>query len=78
MIGAPLGEATMAQAVEFANAWAEHRGEADFGYVDAFENIAAARSFAVPVLPTTLVLRRGEASARTVQANLATRIRRPS
>lgn len=60
MFGAPEGEATMDQAVEFAHAWMEHRGEASFGYVDAFENISAARSHAVRVLPTTLVLRQGE------------------
>jgi hypothetical protein len=77
MFGAPEGEATMAQAVEFAHAWLECRDEASFGYVDAFESVAAARAYAVRVLPTTIIARRGEilawiegrhAGARVIEA----------
>ncbi len=60
MFGAPTGEATMDQAVQFADAWLECHDEAHFGYVDAFANVAAARAFAVRVLPTTMIAREGE------------------
>lgn len=77
MFGAPEGEATMAQAVEFADAWLECHDEAGFGYVDALENVATARAYGVRVLPTTMIFDNGEvvawiegrhASVRTVQA----------
>lgn len=58
MFGA--SEGTMAQAVEFAEAWLEAHDEATFGYIDAFENVAAARAYAVRVLPTTMIARDGE------------------
>lgn len=64
LFGAPHGESVMAQAVVFAEAWVEHRAEAAFGYVDAAEHVALARSFGVRVLPTTLVLDRSEIVAR--------------
>jgi hypothetical protein len=60
MFGATRGEATMDQATEFAEAWLECHDEANFGYVDAFANVAAARSYAVRVLPTTMIVRDGE------------------
>lgn len=60
MFGAPHGEATMDQATEFAEAWLECHDEANFGYVDAFANVAAARSYAVRVLPTTMIVSNGE------------------
>ena len=60
MFGAPHGEASMDQAVQFAEAWLECHDEANFGYVDAFENVAAARSYSVRVLPTTMITRNGE------------------
>ncbi len=59
MFGAPTGEATMNQAVEFAGAWRRCK-EVSFGYVDAFEEVALARSLAIRVLPTTLVVRNGK------------------
>jgi len=64
MFGSPESETTMAQAIEFALAWADNSGTAQFGYVDAFQNIAAARSFGVRMLPTTLIVRNGEVVAR--------------
>ena len=60
MFGAPHGEATMDQAIEFADAWLDCHDEANFGYIDAFENVAAARAYAVRVLPTTMIARDGE------------------
>ena len=60
MFGAPHGEATMDQSVQFAEAWRECHDEANFGYIDAFENVAAARSYSVRVLPTTMITRDGE------------------
>lgn len=60
MFGAPDGQATLNQALEFADAWLECHDEANFGYVDAFENVAAARAYAVRVLPTTMIARDGE------------------
>jgi thioredoxin-like negative regulator of GroEL len=63
MFGSPTGDATMDQAIEFVDAW-ERRRDVGFGYVDAFEQIALARSFSIRVLPTTLVLRQGEIVAR--------------
>lgn len=64
MFGATNGEATMAQAEQFAIAWAEHRSEAGFGYVDAFAHAKSARTFSIRVLPTILVLRGGVVLAR--------------
>jgi hypothetical protein len=63
MFGAPDGEATMNQAIVFAEAWIENRDDARFGYVDAFENVAAARAYAVRVLPTTMITHDGEVIA---------------
>jgi hypothetical protein len=63
MFLAPRGEASMAQAIDFAAAWASHRGPA-FGYVDAFDDVALSRFFEIRVLPTTLVLRDGEEVVR--------------
>lgn len=59
LFGSPEGETTMRQALEFAESWADHAGEAAYGYVDAFENIAAARAHGVRVLPTTLLIENG-------------------
>jgi hypothetical protein len=59
LIGAPDGEATMDAAASFAEAWVDHRDHAAFGYVDAFEQPAAARWLDVRVLPTTLVFQDG-------------------
>lgn len=63
MFGAPHGEASMDQAVQFAEAWLECHDEANFGYIDAFENIAAARQFSVRVFPTTMIVSNGEVVA---------------
>ncbi|WP_395647708.1 thioredoxin domain-containing protein [Terricaulis sp.] len=63
MFGAPHGEATMDQAVQFAEAWLECHDAANFGYVDAFESVAAARAYAVRVLPTTMIVNDGEVVA---------------
>lgn len=63
MFGAPHGEATMDQAVQFAEAWLECHDNASFGYVDAFDNVAAARSYSVRVLPTTMIVNNGEVVA---------------
>jgi len=60
MFGAPDGEATMAQAIDFADAWFDCHDEANFGYIDAFANAVAARAYAVRVLPTTMIARDGE------------------
>lgn len=60
MFGAPKGEATMNQAIDFADAWLDCHDDASFGYIDAFENVAAARAYAVRVLPTTMITRNGE------------------
>lgn len=60
LFGAPEGEATMRQAMMFAETWADHGERAAFGYVDAFENIAAARAFGVRVLPTTCLILDGD------------------
>lgn len=60
MFGAPHGEATMDQAVQFAEAWLDRHNEASFGYIDAFENVAAARTYAVRVLPSTMIISDGE------------------
>ena len=60
MFGAPRGEASMGQAVQFAEAWLECHDEANFGYVDAFENVTAARAYCVRVLPTTMIVADGE------------------
>lgn len=60
MFGAPHGEATIDQAIQFAEAWLECHGDATFGYMDTFENVAAARSHAVRVLPTTMIVNDGE------------------
>jgi hypothetical protein len=59
MFGAPHGEATMDQETQFAEAWLACHDEASFGYVDAFANVAAARSYSVRVLPTTMIVRDG-------------------
>jgi thioredoxin-like negative regulator of GroEL len=64
MFGSPDSQATMAQAVEFALAWADNGDAAQFGYVDAFENIAAARAFGIRLLPTTLIVRDGAIAAK--------------
>lgn len=87
MFGAPHGEATMDQAIQFAEAWLECNDEASFGYVDAFENIAAAGSYSVRVLPTTMIVHNGEivawiegrcSSIRVAQAIAgAQRVRQP-
>jgi hypothetical protein len=63
MFGAPQGAATMDQAVQFAEAWLERHDDANFGYVDAFANVAAARSYSVRVLPTTMIVSDGEVVA---------------
>ena len=63
MFGAPHGEASMDQAVQFAEAWLECHDEANFGYIDAFENVAASRSYSVRVLPTTMIVSNGEVVA---------------
>jgi hypothetical protein len=63
LFGSPTGDATMEQAIEFVHAW-RRRADVSFGYVDAFEQIGLARSFAITVLPTTLVLRNGNVVAR--------------
>lgn len=63
MFGAPSGEATMNQALEFAEAWLACHDDANFGYIDAFANVAAARAYAVRVLPTTMIVRAGEVIA---------------
>lgn len=63
LFGSPDSEITMAQAIEFALAWADNSGDAQFGYVDAFENIAVARAFGIRLLPTTLITHRGEVVA---------------
>lgn len=60
MFGAPHGEATMDQSVQFAEAWLECHDHANFGYIDAFANVAAARSYSVRVLPTTMISLNGE------------------
>lgn len=60
MFGAPHGEATMDQATQFAEAWLDRHDEASFGYIDAFANVAAARAYAVRVLPTTIIVSDGE------------------
>ena len=64
MFGAPESESTMAQAIEFALIWADNGDTAQFGYVDAFENIAAVRAYAIRLLPTTLITRNGEVVAK--------------
>lgn len=64
LFGAPQGASTMRQALEFADAWADYAERAAFGYIDAFDNVAAARSFSIRVLPTTLVVAHGEIAAR--------------
>ena len=63
MFGAPDGEATMNQAIDFADAWLANHDDADFGYIDAFANVEAARAYAVRVLPTTMITRNGEVIA---------------
>jgi hypothetical protein len=77
LFGAPDSESTMAQALEFADAWLECHDEAAFGYVDVFRNVTAARTYGVRVLPTTMIVRGGEviawiegrcSSIRTAQA----------
>lgn len=60
MFGAPESEATMAQAIEFADLWADRAGDAAFGYLDALDNVSVARRCGVRVLPTTLVFNAGE------------------
>ncbi len=87
MFGAPNGEATCDQAVQFAEAWLDRHDVASFGYVDAFENVAAARTHAVRVLPTTMIVSDGEivawiegrcSSIRIIQAIAgARRVRQP-
>jgi hypothetical protein len=63
MFGATDGEATMNQAIDFADAWLDCHDEAHFGYIDALENVAAARAYAVRVLPTTMIARDGDITA---------------
>lgn len=79
MFGAPRGEASMDQAVQFAEAWLDCHDEANFGYVDAFENVAAARAYSVRVLPTTMIACNGEIVAwiegRHTSARIAQAIR---
>lgn len=60
MFGAPRGAATMDQAIQFAEAWLDCHDHANFGYIDAFENVEAACHYAVRVLPTTMIVRNGE------------------
>jgi hypothetical protein len=60
---APCGEASMAQAIDFAAAWADHP-HARFGYVDAFQDVSLARVLEIRRLPTILVLRGGEEVSR--------------
>ena len=64
MFGSPESETTMVQAIEFALTWADNSDAAQFGYVDAFENIAAARAYNIRLLPTTLIMRNGEVLAK--------------
>jgi thioredoxin-like negative regulator of GroEL len=64
MFGSPESQATMAQAIEFALTWADNGDAAQFGYVDAFENIASARAFGIRLLPTTLLMRNGDVVAK--------------
>ena len=64
MFGSPESETTMAQAIEFALTWADNSDAAQFGYVDAFENIAAARAYDIRLLPTMLITRNGEVVAK--------------
>ena len=74
LFGAPMGEATMNQALDFAEAWAAHRQAAGFAYVDAFAEIAAARAYKVRVLPTILALRHGEVVERLEGGTSAPRL----
>lgn len=74
LFGAPHGEASLDQAVQFAEAWLDCHDEAHFGYVDAFENVAAARAYAVRVLPTTMIARDGEIIAWIEGRHSSTRI----
>ena len=60
MFGSPESETTMAQAIEFALAWADTNGAAQFGYINAFADIATARAFGIRLLPTTLIVCGGE------------------
>jgi hypothetical protein len=63
MFGAPTGEATMNQALAFAEAWLDCHDDANFGYIDAFDDVAAARTYRVRVLPTTMVAKNGQVVA---------------
>jgi hypothetical protein len=74
MFGAPQGEATMDQAIQHAEAWLDCHDEANFGYIDAFENVAAARTYAVRVLPTTMIVRDGEIIAWIEGRHSSTRV----
>jgi hypothetical protein len=74
MFGAPTGEATMDQAIEFADAWLDCHDDASFGYIDAFTNVAAARAYAVRVLPTTMITRDGEVVAWIEGRHASTRV----
>jgi thioredoxin-like negative regulator of GroEL len=74
MFGSPESEVTMMQALEFAFAWADNSDIAQFGYVDAFENIAAARAFGIRVLPTILIARDGAVVCKLEGQQRATRI----
>ena len=74
MFGAPTGKASMDQAVQFAEAWLECHDDANFGYVDAFTNVAAARTYSVRVLPTTMIFADGEPIAWIEGRYASTRI----
>jgi hypothetical protein len=64
LFAAPDGEASMEQANEFAETWADHSSEAGFGYLDAFAHVAQARAYGVRILPTTIVTHEGVEIAR--------------
>lgn len=74
LFGSPEGETTRDQAYDFADAWFEKRHHAHFGYVDAFENVGAARAHGIRVLPTTLILRDGALIAKLEGKQSASRI----
>lgn len=60
---APSGEASWAQAFDFATAGSTCR-DACFGYVDVFEEVRLARRWSVRVLPTVLIFRGGTLISR--------------
>jgi hypothetical protein len=58
LFGAPFGEATHAQAYDFAAASVGHANIA-FGYVDCFEDVSLSRRMAIRTMPTILIIREG-------------------